>query len=160
MTLIRSLLLFCFTFSAAAQSLEDSTQVAVLGYHELNATRENTEMRIQTSKFRKQMEAIRALGLAVISMEDFLAWKKGEKEIPQRSILITFDDGWKSVYTDAYPILRELGMPFTVFLYKNYVDGGGKALTTPMIKEMMQNGCSIGCHSWSHPNPGVFKRRA
>jgi len=115
-------------------------------------------MLIPTDKFRKQMEAIRDLGLNVISMEDFLAWKRGEKKIADKSILITIDDGWKSVYTDAYPVLKEFGYPFTVFLYTNYVDGGGSALTTAMIKEMQENGCTIGSHSISHPFPAAVKK--
>jgi hypothetical protein len=115
-------------------------------------------MRIRTSKFRKQMEAIRQLGISVISLEDFIAWKRGEKDIPEKSILLTFDDGWKSVYTDAFPILKEFGYPFTLYLYKNYVDGGGKALTTPMIQEMIAAGATIGSHSVSHPYPITVKK--
>jgi peptidoglycan/xylan/chitin deacetylase (PgdA/CDA1 family) len=118
-------------------------------------------MRIQTEKFRKQMEAIRDLGTPVISMKDFDDWKTGDGTIPPKSFLITIDDGWKSVYTDAYPILKELEFPFTIFLYKNYVDGGGRALTTDMIEEMKASGlCSIGSHSVSHPFPSKFKRAA
>ncbi|RYD40119.1 MAG: hypothetical protein EOP85_14790, partial [Verrucomicrobiaceae bacterium] len=116
-----------------------------------------TAMRIRTSKFRKQMETIRQLGIKVITLDDFIAWKKGERDIPAKSILLTLDDGWKSVYTDAYPILKEFGYPYTLYLYKNYVDGGGKALTTDMIKEMTANGASIGSHSVSHPYPGTVK---
>ena len=114
-------------------------------------------MRIRTSKFRKQMETIRQLGIDVISLEDFAAWKRGEKELAEKSILITLDDGWKSVYTDAFPILKEFGYPFTLFLYKNYVDGGGKALTSPMIEEMVKAGAIIGSHSISHPYPITVK---
>ncbi len=158
MTVIRIstfLLMLCIGVLRAQQA--DSTQVSVLGYHELSDGDKNTEMRIITSKFRKQMEAIKALGLSVISMEDFIAWKKGQKTIPERSIVITFDDGWKSVYTEAFPVLRELGYPFHLFLYKSYVDGGGRALTTQMIKEMMNHGGSIGCHSYTHPLPSMVK---
>ncbi len=132
---------------------DDGVRVAVLGYHDFSETAPETAMRIRTSKFRKQMETIRQLGITVVTMEDFIAWKSGTKEIPQKSIVITLDDGWKSVYTDAFPILREFKYPFTLYLYKNYVDGGGKALTTPMIQEMMANGASIGSHSVSHPFP-------
>ncbi len=56
--------------------------------------------------------------------------------IQNADTLITMDDGWKSTYTDAYPILKEFGYPFTVFLYTNYIDGGTSALTSKMIKEM------------------------
>jgi len=145
---------------APIQSLDvpdDGVRVAVLGYHDFSETDRETAMRIRTSKFRKQMEVIRQLNIPVISMADFIAWKNGEKDIPQKSILITMDDGWKSAYTDAYPVLKEFGFPFTIYLYKDYVDGGGKALTTPMIKEMMANGATIGSHSTTHPFPQTVK---
>ena len=137
---------------------DDGIRVAVLGYHDFSEKDMETAMRIRTSKFRKQMETIRQLGIPVIPMADFIAWKDGGKPIPAKSIVITMDDGWKSVYTDAYPILKEFGYPFTIYLYKNYVDGGGKALTTAMIKEMMANGATIGSHSASHPFPQEVKK--
>jgi peptidoglycan/xylan/chitin deacetylase (PgdA/CDA1 family) len=136
---------------------DDGVRVSVLGYHDFSETQPETAMRIRTSKFRKQMETIRQLGITVISLEDFSAWKRGEREVPEKSILLTFDDGWKSVYTDAFPILKEFGYPYTLFLYKNYVDGGGKALTTPMIEELIKGGATIGSHSVSHPYPVTIK---
>ena len=142
----------------SAIAADDGVRVSVLGYHDFSETDQETEMKIRTSKFRKQMEALRDLGLSVISMEDFEAWKRGEKDIPKKSVVITIDDGWKSVYDDAFPVLKEMKYPFTIFLYKNYVDGGGKALTTPMIKEMMENGATIGSHSVSHPYPATVKK--
>ena len=137
---------------------DDGVRVSIIGYHDLAENLPETAMRMHTSKFRKQMETIRQLGLKVITLEEFTAWKKGEKQIPGKSVLITFDDGWKSTYTDAFPILKEFGFPYTVFLYKNYVDGGGKALTTEMIGEMLKaGGMSIGSHSVSHPYPLTVK---
>jgi peptidoglycan/xylan/chitin deacetylase (PgdA/CDA1 family) len=138
---------------------EDGVRVAVLGYHDFSETAPESEMIIRTSKFRKQMEAIRNAGLPVIPMADFQAWKRGEKEIADKSIVITIDDGWKAVYTDAFPILKEFGYPFTLFLYKNYVDGGGKALTTEMVKEMQKHGATIGSHSVSHAYPQSHRRK-
>lgn len=136
---------------------DDGARVAILGYHDFSETLPETAMRLNTTKFRKQMEAIRELGISVISLDDFIAWKKGEKDIPAKSALLTLDDGWKSVYTDAFPILKEFGYPFALYLYKNYVDGGGKALTTPMIQEMLAAGATIGSHSVSHPYPATVK---
>jgi peptidoglycan/xylan/chitin deacetylase (PgdA/CDA1 family) len=143
-----------------ADPVEDHVRVAVLGYHEFSKTSPATAMRIPTDTFRKQMLAIKDLGLPVISLERFLHWKRGDGELPPRCVLITIDDGWKSTYTEAFPILKELNFPFTVYLYKNYVDGGGRALTTKMIKEMQQHGGTIGSHSVSHPFPGTVKKRA
>lgn len=132
---------------------DDGARVAVLGYHDFSETEKETAMRMHTSKFRKQMTDLRQRGITVISLDDFLAWKRGEKSIPDKSVLITLDDGWKSVYSDAFPILKELGYPFTLFLYKNYIDGGKKALTSEMITEMLANGATLGSHSVSHPYP-------
>lgn len=136
---------------------DDGVRVSVLGYHDFSETLPETAMRIRTAKFRQQMEALRQLGLTVISLDDFIAWKKGDKQIPPKSVLITLDDGWKSVYTDAFPILKEYKYPFTIYLYKNYVDGGGKALTTQMIEEMTAAGATIGSHSVTHPYPATVK---
>ena len=142
------------TTNAPAKS---DARVTVLGYHDFSSTKDATEMLISTAKFRRQMQAIKDLGLNVISLEDFTAWKRGEKTIGDRSVLITIDDGWKSIYTDAFPILKEMGFPFTIFLYTNYINGGSNALTTEMIKEMQKHGCSIGSHSISHPYPAAVK---
>lgn len=144
---------------AAPTVPDDGVRVSVLGYHDFSETAAETEMIIRTSKFRKQMEAIKNAGLPVIKMEDFQAWKRGEKEIQDKSIVITIDDGWKAVYTDAYPVLKEFGYPFTLFLYKNYIDGGGKALTSAMVEEMQKNGATIGSHSVSHSYPGSYRRK-
>jgi hypothetical protein len=50
-------------------------------------------------------------------LKDFLAWRRGEKNIPARSAIITLDDGWNSTYETAWPILRKFGYPFTLFVY-------------------------------------------
>ena len=116
-------------------------------------------MRMHTSKLRKQLTAINQLGIPVVSLDQFVKWKRGEADLPPKAILLTFDDGWRSVYTDAFPLLRQFGYPFTLFLYKNYVDCGGKSLTHDMIRELLKNGGSIGSHSVTHPFPAAIKAR-
>jgi peptidoglycan/xylan/chitin deacetylase (PgdA/CDA1 family) len=155
-------LLACLECSAVEPAVmpaaDDGVRVSVLGYHDLSENLPETAMRLRTAKFRTQMQSIRDLGIKVITMEQFTAWKKFGTPIPNRSIVITFDDGWKSVYTEAFPILKELGFPYTLFLYKDYVDGGGKALTTAMIQEMRAaGGLTIGSHSVTHPYPLTVK---
>jgi peptidoglycan/xylan/chitin deacetylase (PgdA/CDA1 family) len=128
-----------------------AAQVAILCYHDFVTTKAASQMRIQTDHFRKQMQAIKDARLPVISLTDFIKWRRGEKDIPDSAVMITIDDGYSSVYTDALPILKEFGYPFAVFLYKQYVNGGGRALTTPMIKEILANRGEVGSHSVSHP---------
>jgi peptidoglycan/xylan/chitin deacetylase (PgdA/CDA1 family) len=135
--------------AAPAFELNKSANVAVLGYHDVR-DRGGSPMLIAGSKFREQMQVIKDSQIPVVSLADVMAWKKGEKNIPQESIVITFDDGWEGVYTYAYPVLKEFGFPFTVYLYKKYVNIGGRSMNWDQIKEMMQHGCEIGSHSVSH----------
>ncbi len=77
--------------------------------------------------FRAQMKALKDNGISVISMQDLLAWRKGEKAIPSKSAVITIDDEWNSQYYVAWPILKEFGYPFTLFIYTKWVNTGGKS---------------------------------
>lgn len=138
---------------------DDGVRVSVLGYHDFTLDGEETEMCIRIDKFRRQMKLIRELGISVISMEEFHDWKQGKKAIPEKSMLITVDDGWKSFHNLAHPILKEFDYPYTLFLYNNYVDGGGRALTSNMIRKLIKEGATIGSHSVSHPYPVVFKQQ-
>lgn len=136
----------------------DQTRVTVLGYHNFSKTARVTQMLMRTDEFREQMEYLRREGITVISMQDFLEWRLGNRTLPARCALITLDDGWKSVYTDAYPILKEFGYPFTLFLYTKYLTGMGDSLSPAQVKEMQANGATIGSHSVSHLYPRSWKK--
>ena len=135
-----------------------NVQVSILGYHDFSATRRSSDMVIHPDRVREQMEAIKRSNIPVIRMSEYLAWKKGEKNIPDPCIVITCDDGWEGVYTTAYPIFKEYGYPFSFYIYKNYIGGSGRSLSIDEIKEMMANGGEIGSHSVSHAD--LTKRKA
>ncbi|HEY1051687.1 MAG TPA: polysaccharide deacetylase family protein [Prosthecobacter sp.] len=139
------------TPKAPELELNKSSVVSILGYHDFRE-RGGTPMLIAAPKFREQMQAIKDSKIPVISLDDVMAWKRGEKNIPEESIVITMDDGWEGVHTYAYPVLKEFGFPFTIYLYKKYVNIGGRSLSWTQIKEMMQHGCTVGSHSVSHDN--------
>ncbi|MDO5449494.1 MAG: polysaccharide deacetylase family protein [Akkermansia sp.] len=145
------------TQSKGALVPRDQTRVAVLGYHNFSNTAPVTEMLMRTEEFRQQMEFIRKSDLTVISMQEFLEWRFGARKLPAKCVLITMDDGWRSVYTDAYPILRAYKYPFHLFLYTEFLSGRGTSMSPAMIKEMMEHGASIGSHSASHPYPKTWK---
>lgn len=131
--------------------LTSRSKVAILGYHRFeNPARDS--LAITPQMFREQMQALKDAGISVISMEDFLAWRRGEREIPERSALITIDDGYNCAYHHAWPILREFGYPFTFFVYSNYINAGGRSITWKQLAEMRDGGVHIGAHSVSHDN--------
>ena len=136
----------------------EETQVSVLGYHNFSKTKTCTEMRMSTADFCRQMQFLKDSDISVISMQDFLEWRHGTRRLPAKCVLITIDDGWKSVYTDAYPVLKAYGYPFTLYLYTRYIDVKGDSMTSEQIKEMMANGATIGSHSSNHLYPSKWKR--
>lgn len=137
---------------------QNQTQIAILGYHDFSEINPPTEMRMRTSVFRQQMLALKNSKIPVISMKEFMEWKKGQRTLPPYCVMITIDDGWKSVYTDAYPVLREMGFPFTMFLYTHFVTGQGSSIGIPQVKEMMLHGATVGSHSTRHLYPSAWKR--
>lgn len=128
-----------------------SAQVTILGYHRFENPAKDP-LAITTEEFRRQMQALKDAGIPVIPMEDFLAWRRGEKEIPERSAVITIDDGYNCTYHTAWPILKEFGYPFTYYVYTNYISAGGRSITWEQLKEMRAAGVDIGSHSISHDN--------
>ena len=77
-------------------------------------------------------------------------------------VVLTFDDGYRSVYETAYPLLKARGWPFTVFLCPEGIDRGrGPVMTWDQLREMAAAGCgarrptrwgsaapSAGCPHW------------
>lgn len=127
-------------------------RVSVLGYHDFTDGSSTNDMILNIEDFRRQLQAIKDAGLPVISMRQFLDWKQAKADIPAESVLITIDDGWKATHTLAMDVLKEFAYPYTVFLYKNYVDIGGRSLTYDEIRELAANGATLSSHSVSHQN--------
>ncbi len=132
--------------------INKKARVAILGYHDFTESRRPTQMIIDIKDFRHQMQAIKDAKIPVISMRQFLDWKQGRKDIPEESIVINIDDGWKDTHTLAMPVLKEFDFPFTAFLYQKYVGVGGRSLTHSQIRELIGAGGTISSHSVSHMN--------
>jgi len=135
---------------APAFELNKSSLVSILLYHDFVERILRNEMTVSIPTFRAQMQALKDANVPVIPMSDLLAWKKGEKNIPDECVVIPLDDGWLGQHQLAYPILKEFGYPFTIYLYKKYVAIGGRSMTIDQIKEMLANGAELGSHTISH----------
>lgn len=135
---------------AEGPQINVDAEVSILAYHDFSTTREIGEQVIRPDKFRRQMDTLKKSGIAVISMSDFLAWKKGQASIPSPCVVITIDDGWEGVYSEAFPILKEYQFPFSIYLYANYLGGAGRSMSDDQIREMLAQRCEIGVHSVSH----------
>ena len=138
----------------AKVAVDQTAQVIVYGYHRFVNQVRRPDTEITPQMFEQQMQELKNRGITVIGMQDFLAWKRGEKNIPPRCAIITFDDGWKSQYDVAWPIMKKFGYPFTLFIYTEGVRGGhfggGEAITWEQLAEMRDAGVDIQAHSETH----------
>ena len=82
---------------------------------------------IPVEQFREQMLYLHNQGYYTATMEELYGFLKGELELPEKTVVITFDDGYESNYTYAFPILRNMGYKCTIFLHGksilDYEDG-------------------------------------
>jgi peptidoglycan/xylan/chitin deacetylase (PgdA/CDA1 family) len=130
-------------------TVDPHAEVVVLCYHRIEG-KAGGALSIEPALFEEQMKKIKDSGIPVIGMQDFLAWRRGEKNIPPKSIIITIDDGYVSGYDVGWPILKKYGFPFTMFVYLTYINTGGKAVTWAQLAEMRDAGVDIGSHTVLH----------
>src|SRR5213595_3430475 len=134
--------------------VDQTAQTIIFCYHRLVDKIRYPGTEITPADFEAQMKQLKDAGITVISMQDLLAWRRGEKNIPPRCAVISFDDGWKSQYDVAWPIMKKFGYPFTMFIYTEGVRGGhfggGEAITWEQLAEMRDAGVDIQAHSETH----------
>ena len=143
-----------------AEPVNLKAQVIVLCYHRFE-DKPKDGLATKPADFEAQMQALKDNGIVVISMEDFLAWRRGEKAIPEKAAIISIDDGYLSGYKVAWPILKKFGYPFTLFLYTDYIKGGpksgGQSISWNQLAEMRDAGVDIEGHTVSHSSLNARK---
>jgi peptidoglycan/xylan/chitin deacetylase (PgdA/CDA1 family) len=123
----------------------------ILCYHDLEA-RPRTPYQISFRDFSRQMDWIREKGYRVVRLDTLLDLLDSHRPLPDSLVAITFDDGYKSVYWHAWPVLKKHRFPFAVFIYTDYIDRTEEgALSWEQVREMSDSGADIGSHSLSHP---------
>ena len=134
--------------------VDQTAQTIIFCYHRLVDKIRYPGTEITPAAFEAQMKELKDRGITVIGLQDLLAWRRGEKNIPPRSAVITFDDGWKSQYEVAWPIMKKFGYTFTMFIYTEGVRGGslggGEAITWEQLADLRDNGIDIQAHSATH----------
>ena len=132
-------------------------------YHHIDrasADREFPSMNtVSADIFRKQMEYLKKSDYKVITLDELVSGIKLGESFSKKSVVITFDDGYEDNYIHAFPILKGLQLPATVFLISDTIGQKGY-LNLQQIEEMRQHGISFGSHSRRHAFlPGVSKEQ-
>jgi peptidoglycan/xylan/chitin deacetylase (PgdA/CDA1 family) len=140
----------------ANKNIGYSKSAVILMYHHIGDTFESY-MSVPKEKFKEQMKYLKQNNFNIISLDELYSQYINGTSIPDNSVVLTFDDGYKDNYTRAYPILNELGFKATVFMITSKIDEDGY-LTKEQIKELDSNGINIECHTVSHPQLALLSQ--
>jgi len=123
--------------------------VPILCYHDF-AAHCGSSLCMPEALFEQQMRYLKENGFRVISMADLLDFLDYRSGVPAKSVVITIDDGYRSSYEIAYPILKSYGFTATLFIYTDFVGASETAVTWDQLREMKASGFEVGSHTLSH----------
>ncbi len=125
--------------------------VPVLSYHQF-AEKSTNRMTVSRENFEAQMRLLKEKGYRVVSFGQLLDFLEFRGQLPEKAVVITIDDGWRTAYDIAFPILRKYGYPATLFVYTQLITGGANTLSWDHVREMAAEGIDVQCHTISHRN--------
>lgn len=151
--LLASLFTLLFLSAASLNAAGHDTPEAgatVLCYHIVESP-QDPRMEISREQFRQQMNYLAVTGYNVIPLRHLYEYVSGKRStLPKNAVVITFDDGWKSAYTEVFPEMQRLHFPFTIFLYPQIIGQTSHALSWREVKKMSDAGVDVQSHTYSH----------
>jgi peptidoglycan/xylan/chitin deacetylase (PgdA/CDA1 family) len=144
---------------------EFAMRLPVLCYHHVGEKlpRSWPLMTVSPEVFRHQIEWLAQRGYTGIHAADWLTWTRQGTALPEKPVLITFDDGYSDLLDHAIPVLERFGFKATIFIVSQHI-GGASAWDVPLghpsrplmtaeqVQECPSHGIEIGAHSRTHPD--------
>jgi peptidoglycan/xylan/chitin deacetylase (PgdA/CDA1 family) len=123
--------------------------VPILTYHNL-AEQAKGRLVLAAASFREQMRYLKTNGYRVVSLADFVEFTRLNRQLPQKAVVLTFDDGYRAFRDHALPVLKEQGFTATLFIYTDWVGAGRGALSWSELRELAAEGFDIQAHTKTH----------
>jgi peptidoglycan/xylan/chitin deacetylase (PgdA/CDA1 family) len=144
-------------FGAHAQT--PSQRVPILVYHRF-ATTVNDSMTVRISTFNAQLRFLRERGYQVVPLRQVVNWLTDPSAtLPSRPIVLTVDDGHRSVFDELLPIAQRERLPITLFIYPSAISNASYALTWEQLRKLKQTGLfDVQSHTYWHPNFNIERR--
>ncbi len=142
---------------APSSSVAASIRVPILTYHYVSSAPDTRDtlrvmLSVRPEVFERQMNYLSEHGYTPITLGDLLLAFDGKVRLPDKPVILTFDDAYRDFYTNAFPILRRYNFRSTVFVIYNSMGLSGN-LTRDQIRELFGSGLvDIGAHTISHPH--------
>ena len=129
----------------------------VLMYHHIQSQKQatdngQTKFTVTPDFFKKHLEYLKSRGYTFVFPTDIANFFNNKTPLPPKPVMITFDDAYEDVYTNAFPLLKELGVKAVIFTPTGLLENSGY-LNWGKLKEMTGSGLVIAAnHTWSHAN--------
>lgn len=132
--------------------------IPILMYHYISSPpktndRVRLDLSVSPTNFENELKYLAAYSYTAVSLYDIYGALATGTTLPPKPVVITFDDGYRDAYVNAYPLLKKYNMTGTFFVVSDFITSGNPAyLTWDMVKEMSDGGMSIESHSRWHPD--------
>ena len=136
---------------------KSTIKILMFGYHQIrdNKSTDGPKTKMFITKpetFEKEMKFLYDKGYSTITTTDYINYlKTGKADFNlDKSFILTFDDGYASQYTNAFPILKKYNFIATFFIYSDCIDKYPACMTSVQIKDLAANGMKIANHTLHH----------
>lgn len=137
----------------------DKFYAPILMYHHISDTMAAGPYVIRTDAFENQMKWLKENNYHVITYSQFYEALTQKTTLPEKPVVITFDDNNKDQYENALPILKKYDYKAIFFVPTAYVEKRGGVMTWEMLTTLVNEGMEIGSHSSTHPNLTILPER-
>lgn len=131
--------------NAAGSALAD---VPILNYHKIDYLQH--ALSLSPEEFDKQMAYLANNGYHTVSPDQLMAYLNHGKRLPDKPVVITFDDGYLDNYTHAYPILKKYGFTATIFVVTGLIGTDDRFMTWDQVRQLQHEGFVFGSHTVNH----------
>jgi peptidoglycan/xylan/chitin deacetylase (PgdA/CDA1 family) len=127
-----------------------AVEIPILVYHHVVPGHQSPVLYVTPEAFEQQLKYLQSSGYRSVSFADLADCLEYGMPLPERPVIISFDDGWENQFQNAFPLLQKYGFSATFFVVTSYLDHQN-FMTVEQLKAMLAAGMVIGGHSRSHP---------
>jgi len=138
-------------FDKNAVMLPSGKSVPILMYHSIAYEKDNP-VRLPIENLEEQFKYLKDNGYYTITLTDLYKYFMTDTPIPEKSVVLTFDDGYVDNYMAMLPILKKYNFKATIFVITGVIDKSDNYLTSQQLKEMEKYGVDIESHTANHEN--------
>ena len=131
-----------------------AVRVPILMYHYIRINPDPRDglgfnLSVAPEDFRAQMDWLAANAYQPINFDDLRGYLQGRHGLPPRPVILTFDDGYRDIYTAAFPVLKAHRFKAVAYIVSGFI-GSPSSVSAEQVQEMDLNGIQIGSHTVSH----------